>query len=303
MAAYNAERYIKATIKSVLTQTFSNWELIIINDGSKDNTLEIIQKFKDERIKIITQRNMGPSNARNNGIKSSKSNIIAILDSDDICYPERLQIQYDYMNRNQNCIAVGSNADIIDQNGNYIYTTNVPLVSEEVKKGLPYKSPLIHPSSMFRKEYFLKAGMYPNIRIAQDLFLFKNMASFGEFGNIKRPLIKYRLSPSASTRRNKKTIKALQDAIKYYYFNGKFEDSHIKQINRCYSCLSKDEKYYHYHLLLAKKYLWNNYKPHLSRKNLFTALTYKSFSIEPYLIYIFSFFPESIINKIYKELK
>jgi len=303
MAAYNAEKYIEAAKESVLTQTFSDWEFIIINDGSKDNTIETIQKFKDERIKIINQINMGAANARNNGIKLSKSNLIAILDSDDIFYPEKLQIQYDYMNENSNCIAVGSNADIIDHNGHFIYTTNNPLISEELKKRLPYKSPFIHSTVMFRKKHFLKAGMYPNIRIAQDLFLFNNMAFFGEFANIKRPLIKYRILPSGSTRRNKKTIKSLRDSVNYYHVTRKLENYHIKRIERCYSSLSKNEKYYQYHLLIAKKYLWNNYQPQLSRKNLSMALRYKYFSIEPYLMYIFSFLPESIINKIYNEWK
>lgn len=94
LPVYNSEKYIKKAIESVLTQTFSDFELIIVNDGSTDATSDIINSFDDERIKVITQSNQGPGAARNNALKSVNSDYVMFLDSDD-WYPERaLEISY-----------------------------------------------------------------------------------------------------------------------------------------------------------------------------------------------------------------
>src|SRR5580692_1553381 len=97
MPAYNAGKYIGEAITSVLEQSFTDFELLIINDGSTDNTEKIIRSFKDSRIVLINQDNKGIAAALNAGLNMARANYIARFDADDICYPDRLKIQYDFI--------------------------------------------------------------------------------------------------------------------------------------------------------------------------------------------------------------
>ena len=101
MPAFNAEDTILESINSVINQTYENWELIVINDGSSDNTINVVQEIKDGRIKLITQKNKGVAEARNKGIDCSSGDYIAFLDSDDIWHHKKLELQLDFFNTNQ----------------------------------------------------------------------------------------------------------------------------------------------------------------------------------------------------------
>jgi glycosyltransferase involved in cell wall biosynthesis len=116
--AYNAASFIERTINSVLSQTYQNFEILVINDGSKDNTLEVIQKLsqKDPRIKVLDKKNSGVSDTRNLGIEMSKGDFIAFLDADDIWLPNKLEIQVSLMQKNQNLFWSVGNCDTIDEN-------------------------------------------------------------------------------------------------------------------------------------------------------------------------------------------
>jgi len=105
--AFNAEKYIAETIQSVLNQTFENWELIIINDGSKDSTEDIIKSFSDVRIILISQENQGVSAARNRGLDIAKGSNITFLDADDILPPKSLEVRVNYLN-------INSDIDLVD---------------------------------------------------------------------------------------------------------------------------------------------------------------------------------------------
>src|ERR1700761_448098 len=114
MPAYNAEKYIGTAINSLLKQTFSSFELVIINDGSTDNTINIINAFNDKRIKLVDQQNKGIAAALNHGLKIARAPYIARFDADDICMPERLEVQYNFLSMNPDYVIVGSDADYID---------------------------------------------------------------------------------------------------------------------------------------------------------------------------------------------
>ena len=114
--AYNASKYIKETIESVLNQTYDNWELIIINDGSTDDTEKIVNSFKDRRIKLISQKNMGVSAARNRGLSEAKGEFITFLDADDILPPKSLEVRVKYLKENSNIDLVDGKILIKDEN-------------------------------------------------------------------------------------------------------------------------------------------------------------------------------------------
>ncbi len=127
---YNGAKYISETIDSVLKQTYSDWEMIIIDDGSKDDSAAIVREYekKDGRIRLIQQKNAGSAAARNNGIRQAEGQYIALLDADDIWLPEFLEKQIAFMKKN-NAVCVSCAYDHIDSNSNDIlHTTRVKKV-------------------------------------------------------------------------------------------------------------------------------------------------------------------------------
>ena len=300
MSVYNAEKYLREAIDSMLNQTFTNFEFIIVNDGSTDDSLKIIESYRDERIVILNQKNTGLAKALNKGIDKSKGNFIARMDADDISLPDRLQKQYDFLIQNPEYIALGSTAIIIDVDGNYVYTAFVPLTDEETKNCLP-QTPFFHPSVMFKKNEFLKAGRYCEAMVkAQDTVLFNRMAKFGKFYNMKKPLIKYRIVPTANTDRsyagNNRRLKIYQKAIK---------DNEISNEDRLFlqSISNKKKSTFrlsNYYLFLAKKYLFNNYHPKLARRNLILSMKI-NISVFAVCLYMASFFSEKLLQKFYSR--
>ena len=119
MAVYNGELWLKESIRSVLKQTFSNFEFIIINDGSEDSSVEIIESFikKDTRILLFNKSNTGLADSLNYGMMQAKGKWVARIDADDICESNRLQEQLDFVKLNKDYVLVGSGLNIIDEKG------------------------------------------------------------------------------------------------------------------------------------------------------------------------------------------
>ncbi len=120
MPNYNSEKYVEATIKSVLDQTYQNWELLFVDDCSQDQSLEIVKSFEEKRIKILsTEKNRGAAVARNVAIKEAKGKWIAFLDSDDIWLPDKLEKQITYMQKNDISFC-HTDYEVVDKNGNTV---------------------------------------------------------------------------------------------------------------------------------------------------------------------------------------
>ena len=156
---YNGEKYIEKTIESVLKQTFSNFEYIIVDDGSTDNTAKIIKSFKDKRIKYYYHgKNQGYFNfhhAINFGLDKCEGEYVARIDADDICFSNRLEVQSRYLDRNRSIFLIGSSADVINEFGWFIGVIkkkNFP--SFCFKYRISFSNPFIHSSIIFRNEGF-----------------------------------------------------------------------------------------------------------------------------------------------------
>ncbi|HCN82257.1 MAG TPA: hypothetical protein DIT07_01365, partial [Sphingobacteriaceae bacterium] len=161
MPAYNAEKNIAEAISSVLQQTFSDFELLIINDGSTDDTEKIIRSFSDPRIVVINQTNHGVAAALNTGLKYSKAKYIARFDADDICFPDRLQTQFFYMESNPEFGVIGSSVNYTDMNGSYLFTFNPSAISDIEIQNLEYTiCPFIHSSVFYKKSIVISNGGY-----------------------------------------------------------------------------------------------------------------------------------------------
>lgn len=225
MPIYNAERYLTQAIDSILSQTLENFELILINDASTDKTLQIINKFKkkDKRIRIINnKKNLQMAESLNLAIDQADSDIIARMDQDDISLPNRLKVQYAFMQSHPNVAIVGNDVLIINENGKVISKRTYPTVSNHLKETMFRYSAFAHPTVMFRKHAFQKVKGYdPKKHPCEDIDLWFRLGRESQFASIPSFLLKYRLSFISGSHQNlKKTeiigLKIKIDAIKKY---------------------------------------------------------------------------------------
>lgn len=218
MAAFNAEKTIGFAIESVLSQTYGRFELIVINDCSQDNTLKIIESYseKDKRVKIINNvQNCGVSISRLNGLKAAKGEWIAILDSDDLWTPEKLQKQIDLQEKT-NADIVFTGVSYIDTKGNaFEWQLHVP---EEIGyKRLLRQNLITNSSAMVRKELF-ESHYAMGDDMHEDFALWLNILKTGIIAyGIDEPLTIYRVS--ANSKSGNKLKSALMNWKTYRYVN------------------------------------------------------------------------------------
>jgi glycosyltransferase involved in cell wall biosynthesis len=306
MSVFNGEKYLKAAIDSVLNQTFKDFEFIIINDGSTDNSLKIIESYNDERIVLLNQSNTGLSIALNNGIKISKGRYIARMDADDLCHNKRLEKQIAFLNSNTEYILIGSNAKVIDMKGEYVYSSNVPLTWNEIVNRFP-ESSFYHSSVMYTRAAFIGSGGYmeatSKLYSFEDSILWNKMKKIGMMANLKEELIYYRLTPDASTTKSSKDNKLINEILYEIINEGSLSGRNKERLIELKKSSTKNEKLYSYHIHLAKKYLWNNFERKKAIHNITKAIITNPFYLNTYFFLILSFFPKAIIYYIYKLKK
>ncbi|AVH64259.1 glycosyltransferase [Nostoc sp. 'Peltigera membranacea cyanobiont' N6] len=202
MTTYNHEKYIGEAVESVLNQTYKNLELIIVNDGSNDKTDEIIRKFRDERITYIYQENQGTSSAINRAILDSRGKYIAFMSGDDICYPHRLETEYNYLVTSQKKV-VFSWVDFIDENSQIITDShfaenlfNHPnRTRSEILRHFFFHGNYINAvTGLIYRELLLDAGLFNVVAIQlQDFEMWLKLIKQHEIHILPDQLIKYRI--------------------------------------------------------------------------------------------------------------
>lgn len=195
MPAYNAEKYIKEAIDSVLNQTFRDFELIVINDCSQDTTENIILSYDDPRIIYLrNKQNLGVAATLNRGISVACGEYIARMDADDIAVPERFQKQAQYLDSHPKTIVCGSSVLIFSALGNE-RVCYYPEKSEQIKAALLFACPFAHPSVMMRRNILCAFGIRyeEEFEKVEDYRLWSRLADFGDFANLAEPLLRYRI--------------------------------------------------------------------------------------------------------------
>lgn len=197
MSVFNNVETLEQAIKSIVEQDYRDWELIIIDDASTDKTFSLLKRFqnKDSRIKLFqNDKNIGLSHSLNKAFAASSGKYIARMDADDSCYPSRLGLQKEYLEEHPNIDVVGCNADIVDERGIQITTTNMPLTPEKIRQSIIRINPLIHPSVMIKRSFFEAMGGYNGeLRKKQDYDLWLRGVDNHQFANLDLPLIRYRI--------------------------------------------------------------------------------------------------------------
>lgn len=197
MPTYNSAHYIRQAVESILSQTLSNFEFIIINDASRDKTPSIIRSYmkKDKRIHLVNNKsNLKIAESLNKGIALANAELVARMDDDDISLPQRLQKQFSFFQKNKKVGIVGTNILIIDEDEKIISKREYPTKSKDLKKIMLRYSPFAHPTVMFRKKVFVEVGGYdPKMVPCEDIDFWFKIGSKYDFGCLNEQLLKYRM--------------------------------------------------------------------------------------------------------------
>jgi glycosyltransferase involved in cell wall biosynthesis len=186
MSAYNAEKHIEEAVQSILDQSYKDFEFIIINDGSNDNTLEKLRAFADldNRIRLIDQSNIGLTNSLVKMVELARGKYLARMDADDVSHKERLTLQIQYLEDNLSVGMIGSWVHIIDEVGSIISNKKLVTLDKKIQKKIIYGNQFVHGSVMLRKDIFFLAGGYDDtFKYSQDYDLWLRVSKISKCVN------------------------------------------------------------------------------------------------------------------------
>ena len=203
MPVYNGARYLPAAVESVLTQTLTDFELVAVDDGSSDASLDILHRFErqDRRVRVLSRPNTGIVGALSDAVSVATAPLLGRLDADDVAAPERLERQVAYMAAHPECVALGTAAWIVDSDGAVVDRFAPPLSHADIERELLRGNggALIHPSAVFRRSAFERAGGYdPAYCKAEDIDLYFRLIPEGLLANLPEALIRYRQHPQSA---------------------------------------------------------------------------------------------------------
>lgn len=203
---FNGQDFIEESVSSILKQSFSDFELIIIDDGSTDRTLKIIAEMSrhDGRMMVFSRENKGLVFTLNELLGKSTADLVARMDADDVSLPDRFRTQVDFLDRNPDVVLVGSSIQLIDAKGRYLTTLPALLNDSEIQNSLLQgHGSVCHPACMFRREsVMLASGYRQEFYPAEDLDLFLRLGELGKVANISKPLLRYRIHQDSISGKN-----------------------------------------------------------------------------------------------------
>ena len=292
LPVYNSEEYVSESITSILNQTYKNFELIIIDDGSTDNSKVICKNFskKDNRIIFLDNNHIGLTRSLNKALEIARGHYIARQDADDVSLPNRFEKQIKWFLKDKKRVLCGTNCKILTQNNEYKNNRSLKFSNSGIKKKLKYSNCFVHSSIMFSKKSAQKFENYDeNLEYAQDYDLWWKLSTLGQVGNLKEKLVilRNRKNSISVKNENNQTLNFIKSSLKFYAYNKK-----ILGIND-----HKEIIFYEKHDLTKNKikimkYLYND---KLDEKIYFKNLNIKqSFEL--------IFYPNLLIRKIIKNI-
>ena len=203
LPVYNAQSYLRESIESILTQSYEDFELIMINDGSTDSSLSIMESYKDQRIRIINQSNAGLPISLNRAIAVAQGQYLARQDADDISLPERFAKQVAYLDNHPQCALLGTWAQILVENTLTDRSLSHPYLNGDIQLKILFFNCFVHSSVMLRKSALEITGLYPEEKEKfppEDYDLWLRIAKHWEVGNLPEVLLQYRELPNSISR-------------------------------------------------------------------------------------------------------
>lgn len=193
----NGERWLESALSSLFSQTFNDFEIVLINDGSTDNSVAIAHSMKSPRIRVIDGPSEGLARALALGVEEATGQYIARLDVDDIAEPRRFEVQLEAFRSDSELVIVGSAATEIDETGRTIGQIKVPLSDQAIRMRSMIFNPFVHSSVMMKRKELIAAGNYrsPTAQpYPEDFDLWVRLLRFGKAMNLNSNLIQYRRS-------------------------------------------------------------------------------------------------------------
>jgi glycosyltransferase involved in cell wall biosynthesis len=232
MPVYNAERFVADAIESILGQTFEDFEFLIVNDGSTDRSLALLQRYaaQDQRIRLISRSNTGYVRALNEMLQLAQGEFVARMDADDIAMPDRFQLQVERLRQEPDLVCLGGAHGMMDVKGRWLTCLAMPEQDDEIQRlALAGHTPINHPCAMMRRSAVLQVGAYdPAMTPCEDLDLWLRLGEVGRLANLKQMVLKYRLhehsiSEQQGTLQNQKAQEACRRAWQRRGVEGTFE--------------------------------------------------------------------------------
>jgi glycosyltransferase involved in cell wall biosynthesis len=235
IAAYNAEKYIMSTIRSALRQDYSNFEIIVVNDGSTDSTLSMLQSIQDPRLTLLSQENKGVSAARNHAARYAKGEYFALLDADDLWFPNKLSTEVSVALKAPNPVALFySNYHCIDEDNRYLHTSPRFTDSGNIFMTLLTQESVMNPSAtlMHRDVFFGTGGFPETIRYHEDKVFFLMVSKLYPAYPIGTVTAAYRQSASGKGRRLLSNLAEARQKYSIVEISKTFMEPHEVELNR-----------------------------------------------------------------------
>lgn len=190
MCVYNGEDFVGEAVDSILAQTFDDFELIVINDGSTDDTAAVLASYEDPRVQIFAQSNQGIPKSRNRALQHARGQYIAVLDADDIAHPARLARQVDCLDAHAEVVALGSGYKQVDVLRDRTFRIIPPTADGAIRRAMITGNPICHSSVMMRRSALERVGSYDErFHYSQDYELWSRLAQVGELRNLPEVLV------------------------------------------------------------------------------------------------------------------
>lgn len=220
-ATYNDEKYIEASIQSVLSQNFTDFEYIIINDGSSDNTRAIIESLQkqDPRIRLVNQTNQGVVAARNNALRLAKGQYIAVIDGDDQWLPGKLKAQISLMQTDQSLVLVGGGLESINEESVPLGFAFYPTRDVDIRYSLCISNQFNHSSVLYKLSIAKEIGLYPDTCPVEDMDFLSRFMEYGKIANIPYPIFRYRSNPAGISQNSNDTQSSMEKDISLRNWN------------------------------------------------------------------------------------
>ena len=216
--------YLREAVDSVLCQTLRDFELVIVEDPSPRSAEGVLRQLDDPRVRYFrNERRLSMVESLNLGLSYAKADLVARIDADDVCHPQRLEKQIEYLRAHPEISVLGTQLAVIDRHGSRLGYRAYPTDSDAIRKAMPRFNPLAHPSVVYRKAAVIEAGGY-RYPVNEDYELWCRLAQRGvRFANLAEPLLLYRMHPAAG--KSAKLLEVLQGTIdiKRMYWRGQMD--------------------------------------------------------------------------------
>nr|NQU93790.1 glycosyltransferase [Bacteroidota bacterium] len=233
MPAFNAEKYIGESILSLLAQSFSDFELIVVNDASTDKTHEIVKGIRDDRIILVNNdTNRGIVYSRNRGLKMARGSFIAPFDSDDIALADKFEKQITFLNSHPEYGMIGCWARLVDGSGDFLRKYwKLNAKPSAIRAIMLFRNYFVHSALLIRREAFPESGYMEGYDVVEDYRLCVDIANKFKVWNLPEFLINYRVHPHSAMRSDEIRMRNQDEKIIKYLFNELEIDLTVERLN------------------------------------------------------------------------